>query len=299
MDNLIERFKSTYHEFDNDLIFVRLGKSRVNPKNTLMYMIDEIQNLDEKNLKLVEEGSYFRFREELRNDNPGKAGKKVIKNKILNEAKIIFSTLTGISSLCNDKVSKDFWAVVVDEAGQAPDASLLQPLTQCHCQRLILAGDDKQLPPFGSSDLAKTIMLDKSPFERIMALKKEHAVILRVSYRMEINILNLVNDLTYNDYPLQPPPEANTNYKGDNIVFYNLKHTKEEKVKNSICNKGNAAEVIRLLGWLYDNHGSVFGITVITFYSAQLEILRDMYNLTNVKEFRFIPWIRSKGRKMI
>lgn len=83
------------------------------------------------------------------------------------------------------------------------------------------------------------------------------------------------------------------------MFFYNLKHTKEEKVKNSICNKGNAAEVIRLLGWLYDNHGSVFGITVITFYSAQLEILRDMYNLTNVKEFHFIPWIRFKEGKMI
>lgn len=59
---------------------------------------------------------------------------------------------------------KFFKAILVDEAAQVVEPSILIPLAQTYCERLCLIGDDKQLPPLIKLDDAK--LLTQSLFER-------------------------------------------------------------------------------------------------------------------------------------
>ncbi|PFX23271.1 uncharacterized protein LOC111333194 [Stylophora pistillata] len=117
-------------------------------------------------------------------DRNGRIDRKVAK-KILESCKIVCTTLISAgSSLLDGFVFK---RVLVDEASQATEPANLVSLSH-GCEKLVLVGDDKQLPPMVLSEIAKgPDLLTCSMFSR---LRKEGVPVrmLNVQYRMHPSI---------------------------------------------------------------------------------------------------------------
>jgi len=104
-------------------------------------------------------------------------------DKILKEAEIIGCTC----SCAGDKrlLNMDFNYVIIDEAAQALEMESLIAINRC-TKKLILCGDHKQLGPLVFSNLAKSLGLGMSLFERLA--KKTQPILLETQYRMHEKI---------------------------------------------------------------------------------------------------------------
>lgn len=118
-----------------------------------------------------------------------------IMKDIFKKSQIIFSTLsiTGTSLFSFGK--NIFDTVIIDEAAQTVEPSLLIPL-QYQCKRLIMVGDPNQLPPVVFSKFSAHQGYSTSLFER-MQLNKYPVNLLNVQYRMNQKISNLISDIFY------------------------------------------------------------------------------------------------------
>ena len=105
---------------------------------------------------------------------------------ILDEASIVASTLSFSGSGLFTRMRRQFDVVVIDEAAQAVEPSVLVPLAY-GCRQLFLVGDPIQLPATVLSDAAKDRGYDTSLFKRLQGAG--HAVhVLRTQYRMHPEI---------------------------------------------------------------------------------------------------------------
>ena len=112
--------------------------------------------------------------------------KAFLRNIALESAEVVFSTLSSAArGAMGDSVASSgraFDTVIVDEAGQATEASTLVPL-QFGAQQLVLIGDPQQLPATVLSRAAAEAGLERSLFARLVAAG--HPVhLLDVQYRM-------------------------------------------------------------------------------------------------------------------
>jgi ATP-dependent RNA/DNA helicase IGHMBP2 len=118
---------------------------------------------------------------------------KDIYKHVLETSNVICGTFIGVLS---EKLNKlDFDYVFVDEAGQA-----LEPAIWSTCKmanKLVLAGDDFQLPPFVQSVRSTELGLNRS----ILEMAKEHMFptqFLNIQYRMNSKIMSYSNSYFYN-----------------------------------------------------------------------------------------------------
>jgi senataxin len=112
--------------------------------------------------------------------------KTFLRNSMLEAAEVVFSTLSSAArGAMGESVASSgraFDTVVVDEAGQATEASTLVPL-QYGAQQLILIGDPQQLPATVLSRAAADAGLERSLFARLVSAG--HPVhLLDMQYRM-------------------------------------------------------------------------------------------------------------------
>eukprot|EP00899_Mesostigma_viride_P027836 jgi/Mesvir1/8237/Mv12518-RA.2 len=105
---------------------------------------------------------------------------------ILDEADIVCSTLSFSGSAVFARMSRSFDVVVVDEASQAVESSILVPL--CNgTKQLIMVGDPRQLPATVLSVRATEHGYTQSMFQRVQAAGLPVAL-LRTQYRMHPHI---------------------------------------------------------------------------------------------------------------
>eukprot|EP00918_Siedleckia_nematoides_P060483 GHVU01131993.1.p2 GENE.GHVU01131993.1~~GHVU01131993.1.p2 ORF type:complete len:124 (-),score=16.45 GHVU01131993.1:977-1348(-) len=93
-------------------------------------------------------------------------------------------------------VSQKFRCTLVDEAAQMNEVELLGTVnhsTKC----LILVGDDKQLPPHTNSPYAKTVMFNRSTFDRLINSRQDRVIRLEEQYRMVPAIAQVTNKCVY------------------------------------------------------------------------------------------------------
>lgn len=90
-----------------------------------------------------------------------------LKREIFQKAQVVGCTLStaGAQELMNARVT--FESVIIDEASQCTETQAIIPL-QFGCKRLILVGDQKQLPSTVFSQLAIHHKFDQSLFERLV-----------------------------------------------------------------------------------------------------------------------------------
>uniref|UniRef100_A0A2P2LL90 Uncharacterized protein MANES_09G064900 n=1 Tax=Rhizophora mucronata TaxID=61149 RepID=A0A2P2LL90_RHIMU len=105
-----------------------------------------------------------------------------IRASILEEAVIVFSTLSFSGSALFSKLNQGFDVVIIDEAAQAIEPATLVPLAN-GCKQVFLVGDPVQLPATVISTVAGKFGYGKSLFERFQ--QAGYPVnMLRTQYRM-------------------------------------------------------------------------------------------------------------------
>jgi len=119
--------------------------------------------------------------------------------QVLMDAHIVVSTLssagrTALTDLVH--MGKQFFACIIDEACQATEPSTIIPLCFSSCKRLVLVGDQRQLPATILSRQAEAAGLGVSLFERLVKARHE-VLMLTKQYRMPIEIMTWPSEQFY------------------------------------------------------------------------------------------------------
>lgn len=109
-----------------------------------------------------------------------------IRASILDEAAIVFSTLSFSGSVLFSKLNRGFDVVIIDEAAQAVEPATLVPLAN-GCKQLFLVGDPVQLPATVISPIAEKFGYGTSLFKRFQRAGYEVSM-LKTQYRMHPEI---------------------------------------------------------------------------------------------------------------
>jgi len=218
--------------------------------------------------------------------------------QVINCASIIAGTCVGY--LSNEFVRDIvFDYVIVDEAAKATTPELLVSIIKA--KKIILVGDQKQLPPFADSNLSKlSVELVKNPENRLFyilfnILPDTHKQILTTQYRMIRNIGDLISIVFYDgliDTGINDKLRKHkvTFYSGKSIIWYNTSHLKNnkqlEQKGGSYINQGENKVIKKILSEMNSlNVANELDIGIITGYSAQKNLIKksiDNGNFTRI-----------------
>ncbi|WVZ85631.1 hypothetical protein U9M48_032532 [Paspalum notatum var. saurae] len=109
-----------------------------------------------------------------------------IRDSILDEAAIVFSTLSFSGSSIFTRMTRTFDVVIIDEAAQAVEPAILIPLVH-GCRQIFLVGDPEQLPATVISSTAQKLGYGTSLFKRFQGAGFP-VQMLKIQYRMHPEI---------------------------------------------------------------------------------------------------------------
>ncbi|EGW31591.1 uncharacterized protein SPAPADRAFT_51586 [Spathaspora passalidarum NRRL Y-27907] len=117
--------------------------------------------------------------------------------RILSQAQVICSTLSGSAHDFLASLSLKFDKVIVDEACQCVELSAIIPL-RYGCRTCIMVGDPNQLPPTVLSQAAASYNYEQSLFVRMQKNHPDSVYLLDVQYRMHPQISQFPSAEFYN-----------------------------------------------------------------------------------------------------
>ena len=334
-DNLVEEYKIDYKLFIKNQkilteLFLDFVKKDINSKNRLLIFNEKVNNLIKgyNYLKDTFKEKHFILRESLTglsvkelfdtiqalslwDESFNNECEILLQPIIYNSVDVVFATCIGIKG---DKIFKDsdfkFDTVIIDEAGKANIAETLVAIELG--KKVILVGDQMQLPPYMDSSLIDkedrnsfpnsvygngytddeiAHALKTSFFEFIIKrietkqFPSENKEMLNYQHRMHPNIGNFVSEAFYGAKVLMGSRthlnKINMPFPFDNeIVFFDTSNSKnpfEQKEENSVKND-TEAEIITefVLPQLLDNNIKAENIAIIAPYKFQV---------ANIKQF--------------
>jgi len=113
--------------------------------------------------------------------------------EVIDNHKVVCTTNSTAGSELME--GRTFELAVIDEATQATEPSCLIPLT--HGNKVVMAGDHKQLPPTIKNLEAAHGGLENTMFERLAESFPEIKSLLTIQYRMHEDIMNFSNEAFY------------------------------------------------------------------------------------------------------
>ncbi|KAJ5889349.1 Zinc finger CCHC-type [Penicillium tannophilum] len=210
--------------------------------------------------------------------------KKRVQQEIINGAHVICATLSGSGHDIFQSMSVEFETVIIDEAAQCIELSALIPL-KYGCQKCVLVGDPKQLPPTVLSRMASKFMYEQSLFVRMQKNHPRDVHLLDTQYRMHPDISRFPS-ATFYDGKLQDGPsmaKLNTRpwHQSELLTPYRFfdvqgMHSSEAK-GHSLVNYAELQVAMQLYNRLitdvkeYDFDGK---IGIITPYKGQLREMK-------------------------
>ena len=132
--------------------------------------------------------------------------------QVLEECDVVVTTNSSSASDFLNNV--EFDVVVIDEATQATEPSVLIPISKA--KKFVMAGDHKQLPPTILSLEARE--LSKTLFEKLIERENHLSSMLRVQYRMNEKIMAFSNEEFYSG-----KLEAHESVRGINLSDLGVK----------------------------------------------------------------------------
>lgn len=214
--------------------------------------------------------------------------------QLIGSTSIIAGTCVGF--LSNEYVRDMYFDyVIVDEAAKATTPELLISIIKA--KKIILVGDQNQLPPFADSNLSElSVELTKSPEYRLFdilfdILPETHKQILTTQYRMIRNIGDLISIVFYgrtiNTDIDDDKRRHNIPFYGDySIVWYNTSNLRDrqQNVPNGgsfINNKENKIIKTILAKMNELPNAETLDIGIITGYSAQKDLIKKSVHNNN------------------
>lgn len=215
------------------------------------------------------------------------AEKDCIDYQMIRSATVIAGTCIGF--LSNGFIKDmEFDYVIIDEAAKATTPELLVSIIKA--KKIILVGDQNQLPAYADDSVSPTIAkLTKKPEYRIFdilfdSLPKTHKQILTTQYRMIENIGNLISLVFYGgtiDTGCDKIDKLHglSRYKDKSIIWFDTSVNKDKgqrKIKGgSYINEEEKRIILEVMDDL-NKSGELKGLDVgiITGYSGQKDLLR-------------------------
>ena len=197
------------------------------------------------------------------------------KIQILSGKKIIGMTITGASINHDLLHAVGPSVVIVEEAAEILEPSLLAALTSS-TEHLILIGDHKQLrPQVDTYDLCRNFQFDVSMMERLIESEFPFKS-LRKQNRMRPEFSELLRDIYPNLEDNISSVSKNKPLKciAKSMFFWN--HEDPEKKDRTYTNIKEAERVVALTMYLLNNGCSPSDITVLAAYLGQTKLLRKM-----------------------
>ncbi|XP_039194254.1 protein ZGRF1-like isoform X2 [Crotalus tigris] len=196
----------------------------------------------------------------------------------LRKVRVVGSTCAACSFPCMKSLK--FPIVILDECSQMTEPSSLFPIASFECEKLILVGDPKQLPPtIQGSESAHDSGLEQTLFDRL-CLMGYAPILLRTQYRCHPVIAAITNELFYEGIMLNGISETDRSPLLDwlpTLCFYNVNGSEQIEADNSFYNMAESFFIVKLIQSLIASgvDGSMMG--VITLYKSQMSKIRNLF----------------------
>ncbi|CAE8609524.1 unnamed protein product [Polarella glacialis] len=231
-------------------------------------------------------------------------------SEILTDAQVVCSTLIG----CGASVMKnlEFDMVLVDEASQATEPRALIAIGKLSAVgRLVLIGDQQQLPPTCVSKQAENLGLGTSLFARLLKEKESllGPTMLKVQYRMHPLISKWPSDAFYGGQlengvsaAMRPPPKSGLPWpSAGGLIFVNSPSSSQEATSPDGKSKMNLAEceLVRQAAERLLQGTAAEDIGVISPYRGQVIQLRRALQAWPAMEVKTIDGFQGCEKRVI
>ncbi|KAF8115211.1 hypothetical protein N665_0029s0054 [Sinapis alba] len=211
-----------------------------------------------------------------------------IRTSILDEAAIVFATLSFSGSALLAKSNRGFDVVIIDEAAQAVEPATLIPLAT-KCKQVFLVGDPKQLPATVISTVAQDSGYGTSMFERFQ--KAGYPVnMLKTQYRMHPEIRSFPSKEFYEE-ALEDGADIESQTTRDwhkyrcfgPFCFFDIHEGKESQHPGATGSRVNLDEVEFVLHMyhrlvtMYPELKSSSQLAIISPYNYQVKTFKDRF----------------------
>ncbi|MEO9532217.1 MAG: AAA domain-containing protein [Crocinitomicaceae bacterium] len=206
---------------------------------------------------------------------------KDISKNILEKAEVICGTFFSIQQFNLPQDSYDY--LIIDEAGQAIEPAIW---SVAHLgDKMVLAGDDLQLPPTVKSRTAEKMGLAKSVLERAAEIDKPRTL-LNVQYRMNDTIMAFSNSQFYQNQLIAHESVAHQKIENNDfeaVEFIDTAGCGYEEIKEpnggGISNPGEVGVIEKVLQELQIQTVNQ-SVGIITPYRSQLNEIH--HNIENI-----------------
>ncbi|MBS3781098.1 MAG: IGHMBP2 family helicase [Candidatus Thermoplasmatota archaeon] len=212
--------------------------------------------------------------------------------EVLDKSDVVCTTNSSSASQALE--DEKFDLCVIDEATQATEPSCLIPAIKA--EKLVMAGDHKQLPPTILNERAKDEGLDETMFERLIALYGDDIkTLLKIQYRMHEKIMRfsadefydgeLIADETVKTHTLKDIIEEDPNGKFEKVLdpevpisLIDTQGEMSERTRAGSTSKENPGEAVlaeSLVTSYVDVGIEAADIGIITPYKDQADLIRN------------------------
>ncbi|KGL83720.1 Uncharacterized protein C4orf21, partial [Tinamus guttatus] len=197
----------------------------------------------------------------------------------LQQVKVVGVTCAACPFSCMNTLK--FPVVVLDECSQMTEPASLLPIARFQCEKLVLVGDPKQLPPtIQGSDSFHEQGLEQTLFDRL-SLMGHKAVLLRTQYRCHPAISAIANELFYGGSLINGVSEEDRSPLLDwlpTLCFYSVNGVEQIERDNSFYNMAEAHFTVKLIQSLIASGIEGSAVGVITLYKSQMCKIQNLLN---------------------
>ncbi|XP_021014537.1 protein ZGRF1 [Mus caroli] len=265
--------------------FIRVGSVRKIAKPILPYSLhagsdNESEQLKELNALMKEELTPIERVYVRKSIEQHKLGTNRV---LLKQVRVVGVTCAACAFPCLNDLK--FPVVVLDECSQMTEPASLLPIARFQCEKLILVGDPKQLPPtIQGSDAAHENGLEQTLFDRL-CLMGHKPVLLRTQYRCHPAISAIANDLFYEGSLVNGISERERSPVLEwlpTLCFYNVTGAEQVERENSFVNVAEATFTLKLIQSLMASGIESCMIGVITLYKSQMYKICSLLSAVDV-----------------
>ncbi|XP_040978007.1 protein ZGRF1 isoform X2 [Aquila chrysaetos chrysaetos] len=190
---------------------------------------------------------------------------------ILQQVKVVGVTCAACPFPCLNTLK--FPVVMLDECSQMTEPASLLPIARFQCEKLVLVGDPKQLPPtIQGSESVHENGLEQTLFDRL-CLMGHKPILLRTQYRCHPAISAIANELFYEGNLIDGVSEKDRSPLLDwlpTLCFYSVNGVEQIERDNSFYNVAEVHFTVKLIQSLIASGIEGSAIGVITLYKSQM-----------------------------
>ncbi|XP_027650780.2 protein ZGRF1 isoform X2 [Falco peregrinus] len=202
---------------------------------------------------------------------------------ILQQVKVVGVTCAACPFPCLNALK--FPVVMLDECSQITEPASLLPIARFQCEKLVLVGDPKQLPPtIQGSESVHEKGLEQTLFDRL-CLMGHKTILLRTQYRCHPAISAIANELFYEGNLIDGVSEKDRSPLLDwlpTLCFYNVNGVEQIERDNSFYNMAEVHFAVKLIQALVASGIKGSAIGLITLYKSQMcktqNLLSDIHS---------------------